>query len=42
MVFRLRQRELALAMDHYKLANRRRFVTYEEMLAVIKSLGYKK
>ena len=35
-------RELALAIDHYKLANRRRFVTYEEMLGVIKSLGYQK
>jgi hypothetical protein len=35
-------RELALAIDHYKLTNRRRFVTYEEMLAVIKALGYKK
>jgi len=35
-------RELALAIDHYKLAHRRRFVTYEEMLNVVKSLGYKK
>ena len=35
-------RELALAIDHYKLANRRRFITYEEMLNVVKSLGYQK
>jgi hypothetical protein len=35
-------RELALAIDHYKLAHRRRFITYEEMLGVVKSLGYNK
>jgi hypothetical protein len=35
-------RELALAIDHYKLAHRRRFITYEEMLNVVKSLGYQK
>jgi len=35
-------RELALAIDHYKLAHRRRFVTYEEMLNVVKSLGYRR
>ncbi|HZZ26844.1 MAG TPA: hypothetical protein VFE46_02460 [Pirellulales bacterium] len=35
-------RELALAVDHYKLAHRRRFITYEEMLSVMKSLGYRK
>lgn len=34
--------ELAEAIDQYKLQNRRRFITYEEMLAVIKSLGYSK
>ncbi len=34
--------ELALAIDQYKLAHRRRFITYEEMLFVMKSLGYKK
>ena len=33
-------KELALAIDGYKLRHRRRFITYEEMLAVIKSLGY--
>ena len=32
--------ELAEAIDQYKLQNRRRFITYEEMLFVIKSLGY--
>lgn len=35
-------RELALAIDSYKLRNHRRFVTYEEMLFVVKSLGYAK
>ena len=34
--------ELALAIDRYKLAHRRRFITYEEMLSVVKSLGYSK
>jgi hypothetical protein len=33
-------RELAQAIDGYKLRHRRRFITYEEMLAVITSLGY--
>lgn len=32
--------ELAGAIDGYKLQHRRRFITFEEMLAVIKSLGY--
>ena len=32
--------ELARAIDGYKVQHRRRFVTFEEMLAVIKSLGY--
>jgi hypothetical protein len=31
---------LANAIDQYKLLHRRRFITFEEMLAVIKSLGY--
>jgi len=35
-------RELALAVDGYKLRHRRRFITYEEMLQVIESLGYGK
>lgn len=34
--------ELATAIDQYKLMHRRRFITYDEMLAVIKSLGYHK
>ncbi len=34
--------ELARAIDGYKLRHRRRFITYEEMLAVIKMLGYHK
>ncbi|MBN1590246.1 MAG: hypothetical protein JW888_12095 [Pirellulales bacterium] len=32
--------ELAQAIDGYKLRHRRRFITYEEMLSVITSLGY--
>jgi hypothetical protein len=35
-------RELAQAIDGYKLMHRRRFITYEEMLAVMQSIGYKK
>ena len=35
-------RELAVAIDEYKLMNRRRFITFEEMLSVIESLGYAK
>jgi hypothetical protein len=35
-------RELAVAIDSYKMRHRRRFITYEEMLAVVKSLGYSK
>ena len=34
--------DLARAIDGYKLHHRRRFITYEEMLAVIKSLGYQR
>ena len=34
--------ELARSIDAYKLHHRRRFITYEEMLAVVKSLGYHK
>jgi hypothetical protein len=34
--------ELARAIDGYKLQHRRRFITFEEMLAVIKSLGYQR
>jgi len=32
--------ELAHAVDGYKLRHRRRFITFEEMLSVVKSLGY--
>lgn len=35
-------RELAAAIDAYKLCHRRRFITYEEILGVVKSLGYRK
>jgi hypothetical protein len=35
-------RELALAIDEYKLRHRRRFITYQEMLDVIEALGYHK
>ena len=35
-------RELALAIDGYKMRHRRRFITYEEMLAVVCSLGYRR
>ena len=34
--------ELATAIDEYKLHHRRRFITYEEMLTVIESLGYRR
>ncbi len=34
--------ELARAIDRYKLHHRRRFITFEEMLAVVKSLGYRR
>ncbi len=35
-------RELGLAIDQYKLVHRRRYITYEEMLNVVRSLGYHK
>ncbi len=35
-------REVATAIDQYKLHHRRRFINYEEMLMVFKSLGYSK
>ena len=34
--------ELANAIDEYKMVHRRRFITYEEMLGVVKNLGYHK
>jgi len=33
-------KELGKAVDQYKLLNRRRYIDYEELLAVIQSLGY--
>ncbi len=33
-------RELAEAIDQYKVEHRRRYVTYEEMLQVVLALGY--
>ena len=35
-------RELGRAVDDYKLEHRRRFVTYDEILGVIKRIGYRK
>lgn len=35
-------RELAAAIDRYKFRHRRRFINYEEMLSVLKDLGYQK
>ncbi len=34
--------ELAVAIDQYKLQHRRRFINFEEMLSIMKSLGYRK
>lgn len=34
--------EMANAIDSYKASNRRRFINYEEMLEIFKSLGYSK
>lgn len=34
--------ELAREIDQYKLRHRRRFINFEEMLAIVKSLGYSK
>ncbi len=33
-------RELALAIDQYKVEHHRRYITCDEMLAVLASLGY--
>ncbi len=35
-------RELAESIDAYKVEHRRRYITFEEMLKVFHSLGYKK
>jgi len=34
--------ELGRALDRYKLTHHRRFINHEEMLEVIRSLGYRK
>ena len=34
--------ELARAIDQYKVMHRRRFINFEEMLGVVKSLGYRR
>ena len=34
--------ELGKAIDQYKLMHRRRFINFEELLSVVKSLGYEK
>jgi len=33
-------RELAQAVDSYKLRHRRRFINFEEILAIVRELGY--
>jgi hypothetical protein len=33
-------RELAQAVDSYKLRHRRRFISFEEILAIVRELGY--
>ena len=38
--FRPEVNELAEAVDRYKLTNRRRFITYEELYDVMIDLGY--
>lgn len=35
-------RELALAVDQYKLHHRRRYITFEELHSVVTGLGYSK
>lgn len=35
-------RDLGRAIDEYKMIHRRRFINYDEMVAIIKSLGYAK
>lgn len=34
--------ELARAIDEYKARHRRRFINYEEVLEIVRSLGYSK
>lgn len=35
-------KELGEAIDQYKLLNRRRYINYEELLSIMKSIGYSK
>lgn len=35
-------RELAMAVDAFKLGHHRRFISFDELLQVIESLGYRK
>lgn len=35
-------RELAAAIDEYKVSHRRRYITPDEMLQVVRSLGYRR
>ncbi len=35
-------RELAVAIDTYKVAHHRRYITFEEMLRIVQQLGYAK
>lgn len=35
-------RELALAIDNYKVTNHRRYITCDEMLQVLEQLGYQR
>ena len=35
-------RELALAIDRYKVERHRRIISFEEMLVVLRELGYRK
>ncbi len=35
-------RELAIAIDEYKVQNHRRYITCDEMLSVLTQLGYEK
>ena len=35
-------REIALAIDQYKLMHRRKFITYEEIYDILTTLGYQK
>ena len=35
-------KELAMAVDEYKIRHHRRFVTFEEILQIVRSLGYSK